>query len=228
MLPRQQPHFDFEPLIFKPCPNHSANANSVLVALVTAAVVAYFLMSKPMKPYVSSAEGGVRAAIGFVSAKLSMDEGACEKVDGDANTSESAKAAAEARARAWMATHPDAVIVVGVNWCQHCQNMKASVEALSKKLGRGKVLMINADALPRSAWKGDGAIHNLEYFPTILASRGGQAEVCSSLDQAEAIASGANASAENASAENASAENASGDDEPPSAAAAVSFFNDLF
>lgn len=92
------------------------------------------------------------------------------------------KKALEDAARRWMAAENRAIIMIFAHWCPHCKaTIPALVEA-SKKL-KCKTLMINADALPPSAFVGDQAIHDLKYFPTILVKKGDAVTQASSMSE---------------------------------------------
>lgn len=61
---------------------------------------------------------------------------------------------------------PQALIVVGVDWCGHCQRFKPELEAMEPRL-HARVYWVDGDRDPRvKQWKIDG-------YPTILYKKSG-------------------------------------------------------
>ena len=85
----------------------------------------------------------------------------------DADT-ENDKALREKTVRKWLSSHPDAVVVVFAPWCKHCHNMLPVLGEAARKHASIPAILVDYEALPKSAWSGDGAIHACEYFPTVL------------------------------------------------------------
>lgn len=95
------------------------------------------------------------------------------------------KKACENNARQWMAAESRAIVMIFAHWCPHCKSTIPSLVETTKKL-KCKTLMINADALPPSAFVGENAIHDLKYFPTILTKAGDTVKQVNSMEEVEA------------------------------------------
>ena len=96
------------------------------------------------------------------------------------------KAKCEAAARGFLKSHDQVVVMLYAPWCPHCHHaMKPFAEA-SKAHKEIEFLMINAEALPRSAFQGENAMYNLQYFPSFATQtyRGAPLAEASSMEAA--------------------------------------------
>tara|TARA_B110000046_G_scaffold141397_1_gene148089 strand:- start:1605 stop:2471 length:867 start_codon:yes stop_codon:yes gene_type:complete len=92
----------------------------------------------------------------------------------------------ETAVRGFLQTHDSGVVMLYAPWCSHCHNaMKPFAEA-SKAHKGVEFLMVNAEALPRSAFQGENALYNLQYFPSfaVQSQRGGALAAASSIEDA--------------------------------------------
>lgn len=77
----------------------------------------------------------------------------------------------EKKAREWLTKHPEAVIMVFAPWCGHCHKAMPLFAELATS-SQLPFLMINAEAMPRTALSGESAIYPCQHFPTFLAKSG--------------------------------------------------------
>lgn len=89
----------------------------------------------------------------------------------------------EAAARKWLKEHHNAVIMIFAPWCPHCHKMMGPFSD-SAATTTFPFVMINAEALPRSAWSGKDAIFDCEYFPTFVVKSGDRMRAVSHPDAA--------------------------------------------
>ena len=97
---------------------------------------------------------------------------------------EAEKERVDEKARRFLEATPDAVVMIYAAWCPRCK-AKASAFAQAAKDSRGpaKFAMFHAEAMKRTSFGGgDGSIHALQYFPTILKKSGGGALTETSLE----------------------------------------------
>lgn len=99
--------------------------------------------------------------------KVTLIDSAASAKDQDAwkSMTDAEKASCEKAARAVIARHAKAVVMIFAPWCPHCHTSMASYAAAASS-SKLPFYMINAEALPRSAFSGANAIFNLEYFPS--------------------------------------------------------------
>ena len=77
----------------------------------------------------------------------------------------------EKHARKWIARNKRAVVMIYSPDCKHCHDAMPVI-ANEVKRSDMPVLLINAKSMPQSALFGSNAIHNVEYYPTLLTKRG--------------------------------------------------------
>lgn len=100
---------------------------------------------------------------------------------------EGEKAKCEQTARAFLASHPKCVVMIYAPWCPHCHSAMAGFSAAAASAPSDvSFLMINAEALPVTAFQGDKALYNLQYFPTFAASTGAHGALQEATDVAAA------------------------------------------
>lgn len=99
------------------------------------------------------------------------------------------KAKCEATARAFLAAHKT-VVMLYAPWCPHCHQAMSSFAKAALSAPSGvKFLMINAEALPRTAFQGEGSLYDLQYFPTFAATTGPNGSLQEASDVSAAAAS---------------------------------------
>ena len=123
--------------------------------------------------------------------KVKLIDCAKSKSDKDAwkSMTDAEKAACEKAARSVVASHPKAVFLFYAPWCPHCHSAMAG---FSEAAASASVpfYMVNAEALPRSAFVGPKALLALEYFPTFAVLKEGKlaaTEVASPKDLVGAV-----------------------------------------
>ena len=119
------------------------------------------------------------------SGKVSLID--CPKAETDPQAwkkySAADKKACEKHAREWLKKHDKAVIMVFAPWCGHCHKAMPLFAETSSGT-QLPFLMINAEAMPREALSGAGAIYSCEYFPTFLAKHGDEIKLAKSPQEA--------------------------------------------
>lgn len=100
---------------------------------------------------------------------------------------EEEKMSAKKSLDALLASHDKVVMMIFAPWCGHCHtNMPVFDVAASHASSDVLFVFVNAEALPRSAWSGEGKLLDLAYFPSFAFKTGKDAplQIKESLDAA--------------------------------------------
>lgn len=76
------------------------------------------------------------------------------------------------------------VVIIYAPWCGHCQKMLPTLPALCAKHPKAKCVLVNSETVPKSLIQGDGAIYQVQYFPTIVLFTDGVGVEKSSVEDA--------------------------------------------
>lgn len=99
--------------------------------------------------------------------------------------SDDEKKKVEATTRKLIKKHDKLIVMLFAPWCPHCHDMMPVMAKTAKANPGVNFLFVNAETLPRSAFQGDDAIFNLEYFPSVCKKKNGKLEaVTTDLEEA--------------------------------------------
>ena len=193
-------------------PSSGAGMCQCVAVGMAVAAVAYLLLkeSQPAMPL----RGSTMAMLSGISARLAdvvggvdaadakttqgIPRGVATIVDAPRATADkddwkkmspAAKKDAEARVRAFLGQNPTAVLMIFAPWCPHCSNaMPTFAECAQRLSSRAKFMLVNAEALPTTAFSGEGAIVPIQYFPTFVAKQpAGGVQVVDTLDSLDSM-----------------------------------------
>lgn len=85
--------------------------------------------------------------------------------DGWKAMTDAEKSACEGACRTLLTKHAKAVVMLYAPWCPHCHNAMPGFASAAAK-SKTPFVMINAEALPRTAFQGADAIAAVEFFPS--------------------------------------------------------------
>ena len=133
--------------------------------------------------------GGAQNGVVVDAAGAKKDKDAWRTMD------DAEKKVTEASLRALLAAHDKAVLMIFAQWCGHCHTMMPHFDVAAASAPSGVAyVFVNAEALPRSAWQGEGKLLDLAYFPC-LAVQTGKGEPLKVVDSLEAASAALSAPA---------------------------------
>jgi thiol-disulfide isomerase/thioredoxin len=94
--------------------------------------------------------------------------------------SEKEKASVEKDVRAYLKSHENAAVMCFAPWCHHCKSAMPEFAAVAVDTPGREFVMINAEALPRSAFQGPNKLCPLEFFPSYGVAKAGKIQNVSS------------------------------------------------
>ena len=101
----------------------------------------------------------------------------------DTPASDSVKKTNEKCLRNWMANNKNACIVIFAWWCPHCKTLIKELVTSVNENGT-KFLLVNGEAVSPNVFQGPNAVHNVQYYPTILCKLNDEYKVCNTLGEA--------------------------------------------
>jgi thiol-disulfide isomerase/thioredoxin len=66
------------------------------------------------------------------------------------------------------------VVLFFAHWCPHCAAMKKRVAAVKKAFPDVRFVLVNAEAVPAEATQGQGAVHEVKYYPSVVSYANGE------------------------------------------------------
>ena len=112
-----------------------------------------------------------KGTVALVDSSKRTQDGWKQMSDGEKNTCHDT-------AKGLVAKKDKVACMLFAPWCSHCHDAMVGFAEMSAKHPDVPFVMINAEALPRSAFQGDKPLYPLEYFPTFVVktAAGGKLE----------------------------------------------------